>query len=77
MTESICAGVPILEWPMMAKQHLNARMVSEEMKVGLRVETCVGSVRGFVQWEGLSKVVKEHMGGSMGNMVCQIEEAQH
>ena len=59
--ESICAcaGVPILAWPMMADQHLNARMVVEEIKVGLRVETFDGSVRGFVKWEGLKKMVKE------------------
>ncbi|GAB2246490.1 hypothetical protein Droror1_Dr00001983 [Drosera rotundifolia] len=25
--ESVCAGVPILGWPMMAEQHLNAKMV--------------------------------------------------
>uniref|UniRef100_A0A6N2MJ68 Anthocyanidin 3-O-glucosyltransferase n=1 Tax=Salix viminalis TaxID=40686 RepID=A0A6N2MJ68_SALVM len=30
--ESICAGVPILAWPMMAEQPLNARMVEEEIK---------------------------------------------
>ena len=59
--ESICAcaGVPILAWPMMADQHLNARMVVEEIKVGLRVETFDGSVRGFVKWKGLKKMVKE------------------
>ncbi|KAK7272844.1 hypothetical protein RIF29_13884 [Crotalaria pallida] len=64
--ESICAGVPILAWPMMAEQHLNARMVEEEIKVGLRVETCNGSVRGFVKWEGLRKTVKELMEGEKG-----------
>ncbi|KAJ8421845.1 hypothetical protein Cgig2_021710 [Carnegiea gigantea] len=63
VTESICIGVPILAWPMMAEQHLNAKMVSKEIKVGLRVETCDGSVRG--------KMVKELMGGEMGKMVHQ------
>ncbi|XP_059449148.1 UDP-glycosyltransferase 90A1-like [Corylus avellana] len=64
--ESICAGVPILAWPMLAEQHLNARMVAEEIKVGLRVETVDGSVRGFVKWEGLQKMVRELMEGEMG-----------
>ncbi|KAL6139625.1 hypothetical protein ACLB2K_057927 [Fragaria x ananassa] len=59
--EAICAGVPILAWPMMAEQPLNARMVAEEIKVGLRVETCDGSVRGFVKAEGLEKMVKKLM----------------
>nr|UTM61885.1 UDP-glycosyltransferase 15413 [Pueraria montana var. lobata] len=64
--ESVCAGVPIVAWPMMAEQFLNARMVEEEVKVGLRVETCDGSVRGFVKREGLKKTVKEVMEGEKG-----------
>ncbi|XP_050225996.1 UDP-glycosyltransferase 90A1-like [Mercurialis annua] len=67
--ESICAGVPILAWPMMAEQPLNARMVAEEIKVGLRVETCNGSVRGFVKWEDLKKMVHELMEGEKGEIV--------
>ncbi|CAL1391881.1 unnamed protein product [Linum trigynum] len=64
--EAISAGVPILAWPMMAEQPLNARMVAEEIKVGLRVETCDGSVKGFVTRVGLSKMVKELMEGERG-----------
>lgn len=64
--ESVCAGVPILAWPMMAEQYLNARMVEEEVKVGLRVETCDGSVRGYVKREGLKKAVMEMMEGEKG-----------
>ncbi|KAL7190393.1 hypothetical protein ACSBR2_022630 [Camellia fascicularis] len=67
--ESICAKVPILAWPMMAEQHLNARMVVEEIKVGLRVETSNGFVRGFVKWQGLEKMVRELMEGEMGKGV--------
>ncbi|KAG5621719.1 hypothetical protein H5410_006937 [Solanum commersonii] len=64
--ESICTEVPILAWPMMADQHLNARMVVEVIKIGLRAETCDGSVRGFVKWEGLEKSAKELMEGDKG-----------
>ncbi|CAN1140229.1 UDP-glycosyltransferase 90A1, partial [Linum perenne] len=60
MMESVSAGVPILAWPMQAEQPLNARMVSEEIKVGLR---------GFVKSEGLSKMVKELMEGEKGKEV--------
>ncbi|KAL6136331.1 hypothetical protein ACLB2K_061627 [Fragaria x ananassa] len=67
--EAICAGVPILAWPMMAEQPLNARMVVEEIKVGLRVETCDGSVRGFVKAEGLEKMVKKLMEEEEGEVV--------
>lgn len=73
--ESICCKVPILAWPMMAEQHLNARMVVEEIKIGLRVETCDGSVRGFVKADGLKKMVKELMEGENGKMVRKkVEE---
>ncbi|XP_044466994.1 UDP-glycosyltransferase 90A1-like [Mangifera indica] len=58
--ESICAGVPILAWPMMAEQPLNAKMVEEEIKVGLRVDSCYGD---FVKWEELQKKVRELMEG--------------
>ncbi|KAL8210953.1 hypothetical protein R6Q57_005390 [Mikania cordata] len=67
--ESICSGVPILAWPMMAEQHLNARMVVEEIKIGLRVETCNGSVKGFVKPDGLKMMVKELMEGEKGKEV--------
>ncbi|KAL4577189.1 hypothetical protein LXL04_013293 [Taraxacum kok-saghyz] len=67
--ESICSEVPILAWPMMAEQPLNARMVVEEIKIGLRVETCNGSVQGFVTSEGLKKTVKELMEGEKGEEV--------
>ncbi|CAH1437694.1 unnamed protein product [Lactuca virosa] len=67
--ESICSEVPILAWPMMADQPLNARMVVEEIKIGLRVETCDGSVKGFVTSEGLKKMVKELMEGEKGKDV--------
>ncbi|KAL6994318.1 hypothetical protein U1Q18_012425 [Sarracenia purpurea var. burkii] len=73
--ESICAKVPILAWPLMAEQHLNARMVVEELGVGLRVETANGSVRGFVKWESLEKTVRELMEGEMGKGVRKkVEE---
>ncbi|KAF3634997.1 putative UDP-glycosyltransferase 90A1-like [Capsicum annuum] len=35
--ESVCAKVPILALPFMAEQHINARMVTEELGVGLRI----------------------------------------
>lgn len=67
--ESLCAGVPILAWPMMAEQPSNAKLVAEEIKVGLRVETSVGTVKGLVKWEGLKKLVLELMEGDKGKEV--------
>ncbi|KAL0377444.1 UNVERIFIED_CONTAM: UDP-glycosyltransferase 90A1 [Sesamum radiatum] len=64
--EGICAEVPILAWPMMAEQHLNARMVEEEIKVGLRVNTVDGSAKGFVTSKSLAYAVLELMEGEKG-----------
>ncbi|KAL3813782.1 hypothetical protein ACJIZ3_015050 [Penstemon smallii] len=61
--EAICAEVPILAWPMMAEQFVNTRMVVEEIKTGLRVNTVDGSVKGFVKGESLKITVMELMGG--------------
>jgi len=67
--ESICAKVPILALPFMAEQHLNARMVTEEIGVGLRIMPRNGSVRGFVEAEEIEKMVRELMEGEKGEMV--------
>nr|AUI41134.1 uridine 5'-diphospho-glucosyltransferase 20 [Rhodiola rosea] len=75
VTESLCAGVPILAWPMMAEQHLNARMVVEELKVGVRAETCDGTVRGFVKAEGVERSVKRLFGDDeVRRRVAEVKE---
>ncbi|KAL0290905.1 UNVERIFIED_CONTAM: UDP-glycosyltransferase 90A1 [Sesamum angustifolium] len=68
--ESICAKVPILAWPMMWEQPLNARMVVDVAGVGLRVEGC----NGFVESEALAKAAKELMEGSTGEEVRKKAE---
>uniref|UniRef100_A0A7N0T2H3 Glycosyltransferase n=1 Tax=Kalanchoe fedtschenkoi TaxID=63787 RepID=A0A7N0T2H3_KALFE len=75
VVESLCAGVPILAWPVMAEQHLNARMVAEELRVGVRVETCDGTVRGFVKAEGVSRSVKRLFGEKeVARRVAEVKE---
>ncbi|KAL2553040.1 Glycosyltransferase [Forsythia ovata] len=64
--ESICAKVPILAWPMMAEQPLNAKMIVEEIGIGLRIETSDGSMNGFMKWKKLKKLMKELIEGEMG-----------
>ncbi|KAL2492728.1 UDP-glycosyltransferase 90A1 [Abeliophyllum distichum] len=61
--ESLSANVPILAFPMMAEQRLNARLVAEEIGVGLRIMPSNGSVRGFVAAEDVERMVKELMEG--------------
>ncbi|KAG8384809.1 hypothetical protein BUALT_Bualt04G0157000 [Buddleja alternifolia] len=77
--EGICAEVPILAWPMMAEQYLNARMVTEEIKIGLRVNTVDGSVKGFVSGECLKNAVIELMQsekvGKLREKVKEVAEA--
>ncbi|PIN02707.1 UDP-glucuronosyl and UDP-glucosyl transferase [Handroanthus impetiginosus] len=64
--EGIYAAVPILAWPLMADQYLNAKMVVEEIKVGLRVNTVDRTVKGFVSGESLKKMVVELMEAEVG-----------
>ncbi|GFQ01765.1 UDP-glycosyltransferase 90a1 [Phtheirospermum japonicum] len=64
--EGICAQVPILAWPMMAEQFINAKFVTEEIKVGLRVNTVDGFRKGFVTGESLKSTVIELMEGETG-----------
>ncbi|KAF7072374.1 hypothetical protein CFC21_077516 [Triticum aestivum] len=57
--ESVCAGVPLAVWPMMFDQPLNAKLVVDELKVGVRVR----STRGLVKGEEVSRAVREIMLG--------------
>ncbi|KAG2606962.1 UDP-glycosyltransferase 90A2-like [Panicum virgatum] len=40
--ESLAAGKPILAWPMIAEQHLNARHVADVLGAGVRIRTKAG-----------------------------------
>ncbi|KAI3846202.1 hypothetical protein MKW92_032121 [Papaver armeniacum] len=59
--ESICEVVPMLGFPITADQHLNARMVEEYFRIGVKVVTRTGSVRRFFDLECIEKKVKELM----------------
>ncbi|KAL3510803.1 hypothetical protein ACH5RR_030204 [Cinchona calisaya] len=50
----------------MAEQYLNARLITEEFGVGLRIRPSNGSVRGFVKSEEVEKRVREMMDGKNG-----------
>ncbi|XXG79788.1 hypothetical protein AAC387_Pa09g0785 [Persea americana] len=63
--ESICAEVPILAWPMMAEQRLNAKLIVDELGIGLRI----GEGDGVVGWEIVDKMVRELMVGERGKEV--------
>ncbi|XP_012440079.1 UDP-glycosyltransferase 88A1 [Gossypium raimondii] len=54
--ESVCAGVPMLAWPLYAEQRLNRVLMVEEMKIALPM---VESETGFVCSTEVEKRVKE------------------
>ncbi|MBA0744504.1 hypothetical protein Gogos_007119, partial [Gossypium gossypioides] len=54
--ESVCAGVPMLAWPLYAEQRLNRVLMVEEMKIALPM---VESETGFVYSTEVEKRVKE------------------
>ncbi|XP_047968910.1 UDP-glycosyltransferase 90A1-like [Salvia hispanica] len=64
--EGMAGGVPIVAMPFMAEQHLNARLVAEELGVGIRAMPKGGSVRGLVEAEEVERAVRELMGGERG-----------
>lgn len=69
--ESLSCGVPILTYPLMADQSLNARMVVEELRAGMKaVEgTSPAMMKGFVKGKDLKRRVKELMEGEKGREV--------
>ncbi|KAL6655935.1 hypothetical protein ACP70R_006761 [Stipagrostis hirtigluma subsp. patula] len=68
--ESVTAGVPLAVWPMEFDQPLNAKLVVDELKVGMRVHTSDGTVGGFVKSEEVTRVVREMMFGEAGTTMA-------
>nr|XP_010913834.1 UDP-glycosyltransferase 90A1-like [Elaeis guineensis] len=66
VTEGISAGVPILAWPMIAEQGLNARFLVQDLGIGLRVRASDGTPQGLVKGEDLAKLVSELVDGEKG-----------
>ncbi|GLT31245.1 hypothetical protein SLA2020_059940 [Shorea laevis] len=64
--EAICAGVPMLAWPLYAEQKMNKASLVEEMKVALPVEELED---GLVSAEELEKRVRELMESDSGKQV--------
>ncbi|XP_078432833.1 scopoletin glucosyltransferase-like [Wolffia australiana] len=70
--ESLSAGVPILAWPLIAEQTLNARLVVSELGAGIRVSSGHGEL---VQRGEICRLVKELMGsGEKGRTVKKRAE---
>ncbi|KAG6578601.1 UDP-glycosyltransferase 90A1, partial [Cucurbita argyrosperma subsp. sororia] len=69
VVESLSCGVPVLAFPLVADQALNARMVVEELRAGMRTVECGGLVKGFVKGKGLQRLVRELVEGEKGKEV--------
>ncbi|CAL5053526.1 unnamed protein product [Urochloa decumbens] len=69
--ESLAAGKPMLAWPMIAEQHLNARHVANILGAGVRIDTKPGGMAAAGEVVGRAEVeekVRELMdaGGEAG-----------
>ncbi|KAK1267972.1 UDP-glycosyltransferase 73B4 [Acorus gramineus] len=65
--ESLSAGLPMLAWPMIGEQQLNAKFVVDEARAGLRIPTGPADVDvGIVGRAVIAEGVEELMGGEKG-----------
>ncbi|KAK8521250.1 hypothetical protein V6N13_077369 [Hibiscus sabdariffa] len=64
--ESVCAGVPMLAWPLYAEQRYNRVLMVEEMKIALPM---VESETGLVCSNEVEKRVKELMDSNEGDLI--------
>ncbi|KAJ6748882.1 GLYCOSYLTRANSFERASE [Salix purpurea] len=65
--EAVCAGVPMLGWPLYAEQKMNSVFLVEEMKAGLAVK--LADEDGFVSAAELEERVTELMNSNKGEAV--------
>ncbi|XP_044467277.1 UDP-glycosyltransferase 88B1-like [Mangifera indica] len=70
--EAVCAGVPMLAWPLYAEQKMNKTFLVEEMKIALPVNA---SEEGFVSAVDLEKQVSELVESDKGKAVRERVKA--
>ena len=59
-------GMPLMAWPLYAEQKMNAVLLSEDLKVTLRLTV---NEKGLIGREEIAKVVKSLMVGEEGKRV--------
>ena len=64
--EGVCAGVPMITWPMFAEQFYNEKLVTQVLRIGVRVGAENGMVWGeeekvLVKRERVKKAIEEVM----------------
>ncbi|XVF67539.1 hypothetical protein PTKIN_Ptkin10aG0129400 [Pterospermum kingtungense] len=63
--EGVCAGVPMVTWPVSAEQFYNEKLVTQVLKIGVAVgvQQWVKITGDFVKKEAIEKAVREIMEG--------------
>ncbi|KAH7856559.1 hypothetical protein Vadar_002778 [Vaccinium darrowii] len=66
--EGVCAGVPMITWPMFAEQFYNEKLITEVLRIGVRIGIEVGMQWGneeevgvFVRRDKVKKAIEEVM----------------
>ncbi|KAG5227459.1 UDP-glycosyltransferase 88A [Salix suchowensis] len=70
--EAVCAGVPMVAWPLYAEQRLNRVVLVEEMKLALSMDE---SEDGFVSADEVEKKVRGIMESTEGKMIRERASA--
>ncbi|OMO74052.1 UDP-glucuronosyl/UDP-glucosyltransferase [Corchorus capsularis] len=63
--ESVCAGVPVVAWPVASEQYYNEKLLTQVLRIGIPVgaQKWARLVGDFVKREAIEKAVKEIMVG--------------
>ena len=66
--ESVMYGVPLIAWPLFAKQRMNAKLLTDALKVVVRPKAYE---KGIVTREEIARVIKRIMEGDEGLEMCK------
>ncbi|XP_027118165.1 anthocyanidin 5,3-O-glucosyltransferase-like [Coffea arabica] len=72
--EAVCAGVPIVGWPLYAEQRLNRLFLVEEMKLALPMDESTEG--GFVKAAEIEKRVRGLMDSEEGKVIRETAQAK-
>lgn len=70
--ESLVNGVPLIAWPLYAEQKLNSVILTEEIKVALKLK--MNEESGIIEKEEIAKVVKSLFESEEGQKVREKME---
>lgn len=71
--EAVCAGVPMVAWPLYAEQRLNRQFLVDEMKLALKMNEMEG---GFVTAAEVDKRVRQLMDPEGGKVIRETVQAR-